>query len=200
MVSAENTLGRQGGMRSWGSPAVTETNGEIQETQPNGHGNGHVSEAGTAMNGHVQGGEKRKKRKGDRGGTGTKANSKRPKSEADGDAAPTEIASSARPRTDATIEPKTKKRKRETSSGNQPDLPRDGIQKPVNGDSPALSDETLKRLRKSMSKLEKVTGDTNLQAWLELVVCTSKKETLESAEVMRSLKVLFQDGKWVLRA
>lgn len=50
-MSGENKRAPEGGMRSWGSPAVTE---EVQTVVP----------------------EKKKRKKGDKGGTGSKANSK----------------------------------------------------------------------------------------------------------------------------
>lgn len=83
-ASAMNKLESTVGMRSWGSPAITETASENVEVR---------EEAGEKKE------EKKRKKKGDKGGTGSRANSKNARSEEPSSAPP------------ETSEPKSKKRK-----------------------------------------------------------------------------------------
>ncbi|KAL0253986.1 hypothetical protein I308_101365 [Cryptococcus tetragattii IND107] len=83
-ASAMNKLESAVGMRSWGSPAVTETASENVEVR---------EEPGEKKD------EKKRKKKGDKGGTGSRANSKNARSEEPSSAPP------------ETLEPKSKKRK-----------------------------------------------------------------------------------------
>lgn len=83
-ASAMNKLESAVGMRSWGSPAITETASENLEVR---------EEPGEKKD------EKKRKKKGDKGGTGSRANSKNARSEEPSSAPP------------ETLEPKSKKRK-----------------------------------------------------------------------------------------
>lgn len=196
-MSGENKLARQGGMRSWGSRPATEEAEEKAVMKGGG-----LEESTGTLNGTVEvaGGEKKKrKRKGDKGGTGVKANSKRSKGDENGEE-PQSATTEPLLSTGTGDEPKRKKRKRE------------GVDHPIeNGDSPIhgrpatnghaqpTSDKLLKRLRKSMSKLEKEPGHSSLAQWVEKV-SKSKDQVSDTAEVLRGLRISFTDGRWVLHA
>lgn len=181
-MSGENKLARQGGMRSWGSPAVTETpNGD---SNTNSHG---LEVERTGNGGEVEEGKK-KKRKGDKGGTGKKANSKRPRSEVDDHEAITSHL------TTTPDETKSKKRKRDSTLA----APTNGESAATNGMITVLSEKSLKRIRKNMSKLEKSSDEKSLKEWLE-ELCKGKEEAFTPAEAMSSLKVDFTSGKWTIQ-
>ena len=180
-------------MRSWGSNAVHEPNEGLGQAV-----NGSVAEApGDQVDGdRVADTDKKKKKKrknGDKGGTGSKANSTaKSRDGADGDG----VAESAPPQvtmftsTDPADGPKIKKRKRGES-------PAANIQ--INGvvkDTP-LPDKTLKRLRKNVTKLEKSAGEVSLRDWLELAG-KGKEKVIQSDAVLRGVKVSFANGGWLL--
>lgn len=149
-------------MRSWGSPVVTES-APPSPSMPAAS----VVEASSST--HIDN-EKttKKKRKGDKGGTGAKANSKRPKEDVNS------LAVEA--------EPAAKKRKRSSSPA---------------ATMTEISDKTVKRLRKSASKVAEKSLSLSLGDWLKQVG-EGKKEQLDASEVNRAAKVNYEGGKWVL--
>jgi cell growth-regulating nucleolar protein len=119
--------------------------------------------------------KKKKSKKGDKGGTGSKAgvNNGRAKSEGE-----VEVEME---------EPEKKKRKRDESA--------------VESATPVVaSEKTLKRLKKNMSKLEK-GGEVELVLadWLSKAG-KGKEGDIDTAEVLKGLKVSLSDGKWILTA
>ncbi|RSH91977.1 hypothetical protein EHS25_009348 [Saitozyma podzolica] len=181
-ASGENKAIPQGGMRSWGSPAATEEPAEPAPTtsQPGAPGaritNGvEKVNSGAGETGGATAAEKKKnKKKGDKGGTGSKANSKRPKGEGEGEGEggsegtatiTTTTNTSSAPETSSTTaivangddsksdSKASKKRKRDANADdNDAD-----VSSPPLRDTPATShvpEKTLKRLRKNLSKLD----------------------------------------------
>lgn len=142
-LTGENRQTPEGGMRAWGSAPTSDAEGA---------------------------GEEKKRRKGDKGGTGAKANS-RLKEEAKAEEAAGH---------------QDKKRKREES---------EAVSAPVVPAGPP-SDKTLKRIRKHMSKLEK-KEEVPLAQWL-VEVGKGKEKTVDQSEVLAGLKVAFVDGRWQL--
>ena len=193
-------------MRSWGSPAITEPNGEeAGEAKSEAAG---VSSVGKKDKVQTDSGQskKKKKRKGDKGGTGVNANSKRPKSLVD-EGVPMDSTALTHEPAIAASELKTKKRKHQSIAGRS--AYNTGDAKPVSGDleptngsiTAVMSSKQIRRLRKTMSKLEKATGEsTPLVDWLQRVCQSDSSEdmALDSVEVMRGLKVSLMNSKWVL--
>lgn len=181
-ATGENRLTPGNGMRSWGSTPVNgspapEAAAAAAAPVPEVAASTLVVEDGEK--------KKKKKKKGDKGGTGSKANSKRPKSEA-GDET-TVITTPAE-------QPSQKKRKRDPSP----------VTVTVTSPAPAPaatpesqpSEKTIKRLRKNMTKLD--AGGMSLAAWLEKVGRGKKDEVIDREHVLKGLKVGQVDGKWVL--
>lgn len=144
--SAENRLEPNTTMRTWG-PAEPETTPPVVA--------------------------KKKRRKGDKGGTGSKANSKRARSEIS-EAQPEDVnsASQASKVGAENSEPVAKKVKREKSG----------------------QDKTLKRIKKNMSKLE---GELALSVWLEKLG-KGKQGAMDTGTILEKLKVKLVDGTWQL--
>lgn len=127
----------------------------------------------------MNGEKKKKKRKGDKGGTGAKANSKRPREE------PSANGNSTAPSAPAQEEePVAKKRKRSASPV-------------VETVSAEISDKTLKRLRKNASKVAEKSPSLSLSDWLKQVG-DAKKEQVDAGDVNRAAKVSWEGGKWIL--
>ncbi|WOO79717.1 UPF0743 protein [Vanrija pseudolonga] len=161
-ITGENRAVPESGMRQWGSAPASDN-----ESTP---------APAPASSGEP---EKKKKRKGgDKGGTGSKANSKSKPAVR----APVEEPQAA--------EPSAKKRKFEdgeastaASASSTPAPP---------------SDKTLKRLKKHMSKLESSSAEgISLSQWLEQVA-QGKEKTVDQSDVLAGLKVAFTGGKWQL--
>ena len=127
----------------------------------------------------MDGEKKKKKRKGDKGGTGAKANSKRPREEPMANGNSTAPAASTQEE-----EPVAKKRKRSASPV-------------VETVSAEISDKTLKRLRKNASKVAEKSPSLSLSDWLKQVG-DAKKEQVDAGDVNRAAKVSWEGGKWIL--
>lgn len=159
---------------------------ETTPTADYGVGASSSSAASAPVNAYVNGageGEKKKrKKKGDKGGTGSKANSKRPKEEGKEGAVPVDVATA-----DVVDgEPAAKKRKRSTSPVEvAPAVPAE------------ISDKTLKRLRKNATKVAEKSQSLSLGDWLKQVG-DAKKEQVDAGDVNRAAKVSWENGKWVL--
>lgn len=228
-ASGENRTGRAEGMRSWGTntplegtpaPPSAPAPIPVSATAPSSSTVSAPAPAETST-------KPKKKKKGDKGGTGSKANSKRPK--ADGEdistvpektpastpastsisapvaststIAPTEPESKAKSNKTEKKEKKDKKRKRDSGVNGQsaPD-----------GEAPSsasdLPEKTLKRLRKNLSKLplppssDKGTSEESATTLRDLVdsLSKAKKESIDREDVLRGLKIRAVDGKWVL--
>jgi cell growth-regulating nucleolar protein len=150
-VTGENRTAPEGGMRTWGSAPASDND----EAKPDAAEDDASS--------------KKKKRKGDKGGTGSKANSRVKEEDVT-----------------ATEEPAAKKRKRDEDdkSDATPAAP--------------TSDKTLKRLRKHMSKLEdKFSTEISLSDWLSKVG-QSKDKTIDQTDILQGVQVSFKDGRWQL--
>ncbi|BEI87183.1 hypothetical protein CcaverHIS002_0705290 [Cutaneotrichosporon cavernicola] len=144
--TGENLAQPETTMRSWGSTPVPDSTPATPPVQE-------------------------KRRKGDKGGTGSKANSS----------------------TKSNIEePASKKRKREASEAASATVPETAV---PNGPP---TDKALKRIRKHMGKLEK-KGDMSLAQWIEKVA-QGKDKSVDRADVLAGLQVAFVDGKWQLKA
>ncbi|RXK39520.1 hypothetical protein M231_03189 [Tremella mesenterica] len=196
MVSGQNTLKpREGTMRSWGSPAVSEPIINTSNEEDKG-----VVLPSTVSVGMEVSEKKKRKNKGDKGGAGSKAHSKNPKSFND---ETTHVTSSA-DLNDISIvppveggtnteeqRPQSKKRKRQSEElQNQPVI----NTTPISSDD----DKTVKRIRKNITKLsEKQKGTIALGDWLD-EVAQSKGKTLELKQVLKTLQVMWTDGKWIL--
>nr|XP_018263833.1 uncharacterized protein I303_03706 [Kwoniella dejecticola CBS 10117]OBR85991.1 hypothetical protein I303_03706 [Kwoniella dejecticola CBS 10117] len=112
-----NKMAPQVGMRSWGS---TETTPKPEESAP------PSAAPSVSVNGESEADKKKKKnRKGDKGGTGSKANSKNPRSE------------------EIQAEPQTKKRKFE-----------EDVTPAAGDEATEVSSKSLKRLKKRFGKME----------------------------------------------
>ncbi|WWD15921.1 hypothetical protein CI109_100345 [Kwoniella shandongensis] len=162
-ASAMNKLQSDGPMRSWGtSPAPTATEGSQPPTSENG-GDGAAA-------------KKKNKKKGDKGGTGAKANSKRPKSD--------EAESTPVP----TTEPQNKKRKFDGEDEAEPT---------VVPTSEPVSSKTIKRLKKRFTKLEekKSTAEMTLGEWVDSL---GKDKENDTAEILKAVKVSFKEGSFQL--
>ena len=195
-------------MRSWGSPAVTEHNGEEAGEINNDRAGGTSMERNETVQTDLGQSKKKKKRKGDKGGTGVNANSKRPRSVVDEEIPIRSTALTHEPTVAVAVsEPKSKKRKHQSSAGHSALI--NGDSKSSNGNlestggsiTAVMSSKQIKRLRKTMSKLENATGgSTPLVDWLQRVCQSNSSEdkALDSVEVMRGLKVSLMDSKWVL--
>ncbi|KAK8869806.1 hypothetical protein IAR55_000374 [Kwoniella newhampshirensis] len=170
-ASAMNKLQSDGPMRSWGSsPAPT--------TETNGQGLGGVPSVD-------EGAKKTKnnKKKGDKGGTGAKANSKRPKNDDDEPSATPVPLSEVVP----VEEPKNKKRKFDDE---EPEA-NPATNAPV-------SSKTVKRLKKRLTKLEeRINGEMTLGEWVESLGKDEKK-SVDTAEIFKAVKVSFKDGSFQL--
>lgn len=159
-ATGENKTAPESGMRSWGSAPTSDTEAVKDSPAPS-----------------FAAGDKKKQRKGDKGGCGSRANSNKPKGE--GDAA-------------AADEPAAKKRKRDEEGGAESSA----AATPTPAGPP--SDKTLKKLRKHMSKLEGKAGDAlSLDAFLAQVA-QGKDKAVDRAEVLQGVKVCFVDGRWQL--
>ncbi|OCF35456.1 hypothetical protein I317_04972 [Kwoniella heveanensis CBS 569] len=179
-ATSENKFAPPEGMRSWGGSPAAQTPAEIALEQ---NGNAPVSSSATATAMTTGEPEKKKnKRKGDKGGTGAKANSKNPRSDVVETTAVTEE------------EPKNKKRKFEESGT----TPATVAAETVNGDpAEAVSSKTLKRLKKRFGKLEEKSNDMSLGDWIE-ALGKDKEKSVESAEILKAIKVCRKDGSFVL--
>lgn len=161
-------------MRSWGtSPAVTdsEPSTPVPTALP--------TTAASAPAGKDN--DKKRRKKGDKGGTGSKANSKHPRGES--------LAASEAP-TAASDEPAQKKRKRSTSPAPAP-----AAAETAAGE--AISDKTLKRLRKNAAKIGEKSPSLSLDEWVKRIA-EVKKEQIDVEDVNKAAKVSFEDGKWIL--
>jgi cell growth-regulating nucleolar protein len=172
-------------MRSWGSPAVVDDATEPFSSTPGVP----ATASAPSVNGSTADDKKKRKKKGDKGGTGSKANSKRPKEESGAGESTTDVTITTP--VDATSgEPAAKKRKRTEEPAS--------ISASVTATSAELSDKTLKRLRKNASKVgEKASSALSLSEWLKQVG-EGKKEQVDLNDVNRAAKVSFENGKWVL--
>ncbi|ORY23051.1 hypothetical protein BCR39DRAFT_550169 [Naematelia encephala] len=173
--TAENTFAPRDGMRSWGSPAASAISTPVEEKQVeaviNGASQPVVISSTTITNG-VQDKKKAKKRRGDKGGTGAKANSKSLETQTSEDTPPSE-------------EHTQKKRKRDTS------------EPPVESTT-TPSEKTLKRLKKNLAKLEKSPA-VPLDEWLQRLGKGKKEDkAVDLAEILKSVKVVASDGKFEL--
>ncbi|WVF72157.1 hypothetical protein IAT40_006969 [Kwoniella sp. CBS 6097] len=170
-ATSENKFAPAEGMRSWGGSPAAQSPAETALEQ-----NGNVPVSGPGAGEPEK--KKNNKRKGDKGGTGAKANSKHPKSDAIEAAAPAP-------------EPTNKKRKFEEE---QPSTPAAA----VNDDaSEAVSSKTLKRLKKRFGKLEEKSSDMSLGEWIS-ALGKDKEKNVESAEILKAIKVSRKDGSFVL--
>lgn len=171
-ATGENSFTNPAGMRSWGSTPT------IEESQPEASTSTLTIPIPITVLGEAEAERpKKKKKKGDKGGTGSKANSKRPRGES-------ENASVA----PVLSETENKKRKRSAS-------PAPAIAQ-TNGDAEP-SDKQLKKLRKNLGKLESKASSMQLDQFLKQVG-EGKKDSIASTDVLKSLKVGFSEGKWVL--
>jgi len=152
-MSGENKRAPEGGMRSWGSPAV--------------------SEAPEVRTPDVDAGPKKKRRKGDKGGTGSKANSKRLEIEA------MESARAATVPAEEDATPVSAKRKRASSP----------VVEAVADAAAPTDNKAVKRVRKNAAK---ITFTANLAEWLE------QAGRKVDGDVTKIAKVVMEDGKWVL--
>ncbi|RSH88074.1 uncharacterized protein EHS24_000601 [Apiotrichum porosum] len=156
-ATGENKTAPETGMRTWGSAPTSDSEAPAAtKVAPVGATAAVATDA-------------KKKRKGDKGGCGSKANSNKAK-----------LASDAATEAD---EPQAKKRKRDDEVEDAP--------------TAAPSDKTLKRLRKHMSKIEDKASGVPLANWLEQVA-QGKEKTLDKSEVLQGIQVSFVDGRWQL--
>ncbi|WRT67145.1 uncharacterized protein IL334_004111 [Kwoniella shivajii] len=151
-----NRMAPQKGMRSWGASAESTPVPETAQTSINGDS------------------DKKKKRRGDKGGTGAKANSKNPPK-----AEETPVFAE-------TSETSNKKRKFEES---------DSTPTVVNGDSTEVNSKTIKRLKKRLGKIEE--KEVTLAEWID-ALGRDKEKNVESSEILKALKVSKKDGQFVL--
>ncbi|WVW83072.1 hypothetical protein I302_105089 [Kwoniella bestiolae CBS 10118] len=165
-----NKMAPSVGMRSWGS-AETTPNPEVVSTN-------EVSQT-LAVNGDADSDKKKKKnnRKGDKGGTGAKANSKNPPKTNDVTQITTPLDTSAGPQ--------NKKRKFEEPETTV--VP--------NGESTEVSSKVVKRLKKRFGKLE--DKELTLGEWIESLG-KDKEKNVDSNDILRTLKVSKKDGQFVL--
>ncbi|WVQ98737.1 hypothetical protein IAU59_005868 [Kwoniella sp. CBS 9459] len=168
-ATSENKFAPADGMRSWGGSPAAQSPAEIALEQ---NGNAPVSTP-------TEPEKKKNKRKGDKGGTGAKANSKNPKGDS--------VEPTAAP---AAEEPKNKKRKFEEESSTPAAT--------VNGEAAeGVSSKTLKRLKKRFGKLEEKSSDMSLGEWIE-ALGKDKEKSVDSAEILKAIKVSRKDGSFVL--
>jgi cell growth-regulating nucleolar protein len=198
-------------MRSWGStplggsPAPEATPASATATASGGYSNFNapVANTTTPASAPTENGEKKKKKgkKGDKGGTGSKANSKKSLLEGIAAAQAAGAGAASTPSQEETIitapitsteeEPSAKKRKR-SGSGSASPSGKDTIVTTA-----TVSDKTLKRLRKNVSKLD-LESEVTLSDYLSKVAKGKKDESLDRDQVLAGLKVVKKGDEWVL--
>jgi cell growth-regulating nucleolar protein len=196
-------------MRSWGStplggsPAPEATPASATATASGGYSNFNapVANTTTPASAPTENGEKKKKKgkKGDKGGTGSKANSKKSLLEGIAAAQAAGAGAASTPSQEDTIitapatsteeEPSAKKRKRSVSPS--------ASGKDTIVTTATVSDKTLKRLRKNVSKLD-LESEVTLSDYLSKVAKGKKDESLDRDQVLAGLKVVKKGDEWVL--
>lgn len=201
-VTGENRVAPPSGMRSWGSTPLGGSPAPESASAP-------AASVPVQVNGNANanGAEKKKKgKKGDKGGTGSKAGIKSTHNQilANGGGGETKLVAPAppapAPATTNGDEPSGKKRKRDIESESAPaPAPTTQIVSPTTTTSTGPSEKTLKRLRKNLSKLDSSDKETiTLSEYLGRVGKGKKDESIDREEVLAGLKVGLEGGKWVL--
>jgi len=185
-------------------------------TQPTNHYNIDAlvngSTSGSVANGESSTKKNKNKKKGDKKGTGSRANTKNPKKTSQNGTSPPPVAApdvstsasvsapSSGPvaaSTSASLEKPSKKRKfEETPSEVVVNNEKSSATIP---ESALVSDKTLKRIRKNLTKLSEKKGEqeVSLQDWIAQAG-KNKDKAIDGDEVMKSLKVSLVDGQWRL--
>jgi cell growth-regulating nucleolar protein len=199
-VTGENRVAPPTGMRSWGStplggspvPESSSASVSAPVAVPV-HANGNVNGNGPE--------KKKKGKKGDKGGTGSKAGIKASHNIGLANAGETVLVAPAPPVPAPAAstngdgdEPSIKKRKRDSESA----APVTQITSPATTTS-APSEKTLKRLRKNLSKLDSADNQSiSLSEYIGRIGKGKKDETIDREQVLAGLKVGLEGGKWVL--
>ena len=172
-------------MRSWGSPAITENQDAITDLDGK-----QAKKASDPVNGDVVGNVKKTKPKSsDKGGTEKKAKSKIGSLEIKVDDLPVKTL----PDGGQT----SKKRKRDNVPEANGNVNQGKESVTATGTSEPVSDKTLKRIRRTISKISMTNQEMTLAKWLDQI-CRAKEKPWDLSDVMRCLKVTYTDGRWIL--